>query len=190
MYIAFEGIDGSGKTTIVELLTESLASKGKDVLPIRMPGHTKLGTFVRNTWHHNKKVRFLSLTANHVEVIEEVIEPHLAAGGWVVQDRTYLSSHIYFGFQSELNYGFVTATSKFWIGRKPDKLFLLDTSAEIAYDRLSRQEKDLPDPSLVDLSYLRLAYKTELTGLPNCHIIETDNLQPEEIIDQCLAQIL
>ena len=190
MYIAFEGIDGSGKTTVVDLLTESLSSRGKNVLPIKMPGHTKLGSFVRNTWHHNKKVRFLSLVANHVEVIEEVIEPHLAAGGWVIQDRTYLSSHIYFGYASELNYGFVTATSKFWINRTPDKLFLLDTSAEVAFDRLSRQDKDLPDPSLKDLSYLRLAYKMELTDLPNCCTIETDNLTPEEIIDQCLAQIL
>lgn len=185
MYIAFEGIDGSGKTTVASVLSDYLREQGKDVLQIRMPGCTSFGQFIRANWHKNKKVRFLSLLANHVEVLEDLVVPHLDKGGWVVQDRTYLSSHVYFGYDDSLNHSLITSCSRHWINRTPDRMFVLDASAEVAEHRLSLQMKDLPDPSRKELAELRLAYIIESGVVPNSHIIDTSNMLLSEVFEEC-----
>jgi len=161
MWIAFEGHDGSGKTSTADMLCDKLRELGKDVLFLRLPGSTPFGSYTRNTWHSNEKVRFLQVLANHVEVIEDLIIPHLARGGWVVQDRTCVSSIVYSGWAGPLSVDFVAATCKLWITKKPDVMFVLECPSYLAVERLGRLEKDLSDPDEGLITTIQIGYKIE-----------------------------
>jgi len=184
MYIAFEGHDGSGKTSTAQALAEKLTAMGKDCLFIRAPGTTKFGSFIRNTWHPNERVRYLQFLAHHVELLEDVIAPHLAKGGWVVQDRTYISSIVYsWGIIPD----YVLLSPLYdWI-RLPDKLFVLQCPIEVALERLAGLSKDLPDPDTEELSKIKLRYEIEAKALGACLISTT--LPQEDVLELCLGEV-
>lgn len=188
MYIAFEGHDGSGKSLTADVLTSKLIELGKSVYFLRAPGTTKYGQYIRGNWHDNHRVRFLQLLANHVELIEDKIKPALAAGKWVVQDRTFISSLVYQGFAGPLNYEDIFRTSRLWIDTLPNKLFFLECTPEIAAARLEKIPKDLPDPDEDMLRTLRLAYTIE-SRVWGGETLDTSVLTVGEIVKKCLTSL-
>lgn len=181
MYIAFEGHDGAGKTTTAEKFVERLQEQGKDVLFVRAPGYTNFGMYIRRTWHPNLRVRYLQFLTHHVELLDDVIKPHLAKGGLVVQDRTYISSVVYSAGiipSPVLLAGYVD-----WI-TSPDRLFVLECPIDLALERIVAQPKDLPDPDKEELTNIQIRYKIECIAR-NGHLIDTTKPQ-EEVIDECL----
>jgi len=187
MWIAFEGHDGSGKTSTAEMLADRLREAGKSVLFLQLPGSTKFGSYVRNTWHPNDRVRFLQLLANHVEVIEDVILPHLDNGGWVVQDRTYLSNIVYLGWAGPISVEYVYTACKLWITKVPHKLFIFECDVKTAMDRLASLSKDLADPDPDSLHNIRAAYRLE-GKVANAKFINTEKDQLS-VLNECLSEI-
>jgi len=98
--IVFEGIDGTGKTTQVDKLKETLLSLGEDVLVTNEPGGTELGKSLKNLLHQNDFDRytsfFLHLAAANEHMVQ-VIEPALSSGKIVLCDRHSLSRYAYQG---------------------------------------------------------------------------------------------
>ena len=101
-YIAFEGIEGTGKSTIAARLVEFLESKGVDVLFVREPGGTTTGERVRRVLLDPEgKVapwsEALLFAAARAQLAHELVGPALQEGRWVVSDRSVYSSLAYQG---------------------------------------------------------------------------------------------
>ena len=99
MFVTFEGIDGSGKTTQIQKIGEIL-SKTHNVIITREPGATELGKIVRNILlHENGNMSALAeiflFMADRAEHIEKIIKPALDNGYWVLCDRHFDSTYAY-----------------------------------------------------------------------------------------------
>jgi dTMP kinase len=101
-YVAFEGVDGAGKTTVAARVAERLRSRGFDVLSVREPGGTPTGEAIREILLGLGKVvgdwaEALLFAAARSQLAAEVVGPALAAGRAVASDRSVYSSLAYQG---------------------------------------------------------------------------------------------
>jgi dTMP kinase len=108
MFITFEGLDGSGKTTQAKLIAAYLKDAGYDVLLTREPGGTSIGDQIRAVLHNmentamHPSAELLLYNASRAQLVAEVLRPHLAAGGLVICDRFYDSTLAYQGYGHQL----------------------------------------------------------------------------------------
>lgn len=167
MFVSFEGLDGSGKTTQADLLAESLGKEDRKVVTTREPGGTPLGEQVRELLLHGEDMapwtEAALFTAARAELVERVIGPSLAGGADVISDRFLDSSLVYQGVARGLGIERVLALNLDAIrGILPDVTFLLlvdvdeavKRSAE-ARDRIERQGDGFM--TIVDNGYRQLA---------------------------------
>ena len=100
-YVALEGIAGAGKSTIALYLADYLRSTGRDVVIVREPGGTPPGEGIRALLLHGEHLEpwteALLFAAQRAQLVAEVVRPALAAGTWVISDRTVYSSLAYQG---------------------------------------------------------------------------------------------
>jgi dTMP kinase len=154
MFITFEGLDGSGKSTQAELLRSRLEADGLEVVSTREPGGTELGEKIRDLVLHGGDVTpwaeallYAAARAQHVDV---VIRPALERGASVICDRYLDSSVAYQGVGRELGLDRVLDLNLAAVGGLlPDLTFLLALDvAEIGsrldreHDRLERESED------------------------------------------------
>lgn len=131
-FITFEGGDGAGKTTQIELLAQALTTAGQKPLVTREPGGTKLAEEIRN-WvlHHASSIdaetEVLLMFAARSHHTKEVIEPALASGRWVLCDRYTDASYAYQGGGRGLPHSLIASLEEIATGAlKPDLTILLD----------------------------------------------------------------
>jgi dTMP kinase len=151
VFVTFEGIDGSGKTTQAELLAKWLKDAGRTVVATREPGGTPLGERVRQLLLDGDAMSAWSEAALFVaarsELVERVIAPALEAGSEVISDRYLDSSLAYQGVARGLGVEEVLALNMEAIrGLLPDVTFLLLVDVEeagmrstAARDRIERE---------------------------------------------------
>ena len=137
LFITFEGPDGSGKTTQIELLAERLRHLGHNVLITREPGGTSIGNQTRTVVHDVKNVEmtgeteFLLYSASRAQLVRQEIEPHLERGGTVLCDRFADSSMAYQGYGRELDLEMIRCITQFATGGLvPDLTIYLDLPVE------------------------------------------------------------
>ena len=141
MFVTFEGIDGSGKTTQARLLAERLEREGVDVVLTREPGGTPLGEAVRDLVLHGEHVApwaevalYAAARAQHVDL---VIGPALERGATVVCDRYVDSSAAYQGGARHLGVDTVMELNLTVVGGlMPDRTVLVEVSPETAAARV------------------------------------------------------
>ena len=140
-FITFEGGDGAGKTTQIELLAEALTRAGQTPLVTREPGGTKLAEEIRN-WvlHHASSMdattEVLLMFAARSHHTKEVIEPALASGRWVLCDRYTDASYAYQGGGRGLPDSLIASLEKIATGGlKPDLTILLDLAIDAGIRR-------------------------------------------------------
>ena len=141
-FITIEGPDGSGKSTQARLLADHLAGQGYDVLFTREPGGTEIGDQIRRVIMSldNKQMipqaEFLLFSASRAQLVREVIQPKLAAGGVVVCDRFYDSSLAYQGYGHQLDLDQLRSVTEFvTAGLVPDLTLLLDLPSQVGLNR-------------------------------------------------------
>jgi dTMP kinase len=167
MFVTFEGLDGSGKTTQAELLRARLEAEGEDVVITREPGGTELGERIRDLLLHGGPVspwaEALLYAASRAQHVDEVIRPALERGAVVVCDRYVDSSVAFQEAGLELGLDRVLDLNLAAVGGlMPDHTFLLllDPGAVHArltgeHDRLERAGEEFR--RRVDAAYRQLA---------------------------------
>jgi dTMP kinase len=166
MFVTFEGMDGSGKTTQVERLRAALEAEGREVVTAREPGQTELGEAIRNLVLHGGPMtpwaEALLYAASRAEVVAEVVRPALERGADVLLDRYLDSSIVYQGIGRGLGVDEVLELNLHAThGLLPDATVLLLLDADTAAvragesDRLEREGDDFRRS--VDAAYRELA---------------------------------
>ena len=147
MFFSFDGIDGVGKTTQIELFREWLESQGYDVVTCRDPGSTALGERVRELLlKRDDRVtiaptsEMLLYMAARAQLVDEVIRPALADNKVVVSDRYLLANLVYQAHAGGLDTEAVRRVGQVATGGlMPDAVFLLDMAPAAAAKRIQRE---------------------------------------------------
>lgn len=167
MFVTFEGLDGSGKSTQAELLRARLEAEGEDVVSTREPGGTELGERVRDLVLHGGHVapwaEALLYAASRAQHVEEIIRPALERGACVICDRYVDSSIAYQGVGRGLGLDRVLELNLDAVGGLlPDRTFLLlldpgEVHRRLTgeHDRLEREDEAFR--ARVDAGYRELA---------------------------------
>lgn len=151
LFITFEGLDFSGKSTQVRRLEADLRAAGRDVLVLREPGGTPVGESIRTvlldraTMHLTAQAELFLFSASRAQLVEQVIRPALARGTVVMCDRFYDSTTAYQGGGRGLDAALIQAVNKAATnGLVPDLTVFLDVPDEERHRRRDamRTERD------------------------------------------------
>jgi dTMP kinase len=171
VFITFEGIDGVGKSTQLDLLQKWLEGRGREVVRTLEPGGTELGQEIRHLLLHRKgdvaaRAEALLYAADRAHHVATKIRPALAEGKVVLSDRYFDSSVAYQGAARELDVNEVRNISLWAVDNLiPDLTVLLDLDAQAAIQRRNKTgtEPDRLEREKVDFferardQYLELA---------------------------------
>jgi dTMP kinase len=142
LFITFEGIEGSGKTTQIRRLKRYLTQKGIPCKVTREPGGCPIGEKIRKILlnpDHREMVPLSELflyEASRAQHVKEVIEPHLAKGAVVLCDRFSDASIAYQGYGRKLGLALVKRLNRLSSQRiKPHVTFLLDCPSDLGLKR-------------------------------------------------------
>jgi len=142
MFITFEGIEGSGKSTQIELLIPALQAKGYECVSTREPGATEVGEKIRAILLDASHTTILPITelllygADRAQHVREVIEPALAANKVVVSDRFFDATTVYQGYARGFDLRLIEEMHQMILGHlKPDLTIILDLPVELGLER-------------------------------------------------------
>ena len=141
MFISFEGIDGSGKSTQARHLARSLSGRGHETVLTREPGGSPGAEEIRRllveggSERWSPETELLLFTAARRDHLERLIRPALARGAWVVTDRFADSTRVYQGAARADLRQLVEDLHRLMIGLEPDLTFVIDIDPEISLTR-------------------------------------------------------
>jgi dTMP kinase len=194
MFFSFDGADGVGKSTQIPLFCDWLRELGHAVVACRDPGSTPLGEAVRNLLLHatdtpiGRPAEMLLYMAARAQLVDQVIEPALAAGQVVVSDRYLLANVVYQGHAGGLD------PAQVWqVGRVatrtvlPDVTFVLDMPVEAAAGRLRRDLDRMERQGDDFRKRLRQGFLDEAARIPD-RIVVIDAGQPIERVQASIRQ--
>jgi dTMP kinase len=152
-YLAIEGGEGAGKTTVGTLLSRTLTERGEHVVNVREPGSTDLGQEVRRLVLHWQDMtpwaEAMLYAAQRAQVVAEMVAPALARGSFVISDRSLYSSLAYQGAARGLGIGPVRIVNELAVGGLlPDLVvvLMLDTRTGLSRqgdpDRIGGESDD------------------------------------------------
>ena len=143
MFLAFEGVDGAGKSTQARFLAEHLERKGREVVICREPGGTALGEELRRilldpgSGNLEPEVEVLLFMAARAQLCNKVIRPELEAAKVVISDRFLWSSVVYQGIVGGLGVDEVLAIGRFATrDLLPDLTVLIDLDPAVSHSGL------------------------------------------------------
>ncbi len=179
LFLTFEGLDGSGKSTHLRRAAEWLRAQGERVETTREPGGTPLGDSIRQVFLDPKwgeidgRVEALMVFASRRQHLLERIEPALAAGSHVFCDRFTDSSLAYQGHGRSLGADWILKLDQLATGgRRPDKTLLFDLPPDIAQGRGQKKDRSKGPPDRLDVE--GLAFYTRVRGA-FLHLAEQDS---------------
>ena len=148
LFITFEGTEGSGKSTHIQLLADRLRTANRIVRVLREPGGTPIGEEIRHTLKHSRQnqamtaeAELLLINASRARLVREVIRPALAAGEVVLCDRFCDSTIVYQGYGRQLDMKMVRAVVDFAVGEtRPDWTVLLLVPLAVSEARRQKRQ--------------------------------------------------
>jgi len=143
LLVAFEGIDGSGKSTVCRRVYEALTAQGYSVVLTKEPGGTELGQSIRTLVQRpstplDPLAEFLLFAADRAQHMQKLIKPALAAKKIVLCDRMADSSVAYQGYGRGLDVAMINKVNDWALaGVKPELTLYLEVSPTLAQERIA-----------------------------------------------------
>ena len=194
MFVSFEGLDGSGKTTQVERLRASLEADGREVVTAREPGGTALGEQLRALVLHGREMtpwaEALVYAAARAELVAQVIEPALARGADVLLDRYFDSSVAYQGIGRGLGMHEVLELNLLAVrGCVPDRTFVLAVDPTRSLERVSGSPDRIEREDGAFHEKVAAGYQQLAALFPERIVVLDGALAPEELAERILGDV-
>ena len=196
MFITFEGIEGSGKSTQIELLRSSLKEEGNAVEILREPGTTQLGEKIRDIFLEktNEKVDPITeaflLYASRKHLDQNFLQEHLKNRSIVIADRYSDATIAYQCFGKGLSEDFVQYIHENSDLLSPDLTFYLDITAEASKARINDRELDRMESESLDFFNKVRAGYLEIAKLNADRVIVLDaELSVKDLQDQIFKEV-
>jgi dTMP kinase len=196
MFIVFEGMDGSGKSTQLELAARWLRAAGRDVVTCREPGSTRLGEEVRELVLHRRELaidpysEMLLFMVARCQLVREIIQPALHRNCWVLCDRFQLSTAVYQGHAGTVDLESIRRVGEVaTAGLVPDQVFLLDLDPDIAWGRLGQQLDRLESRGRDYLAAVHAGFRLEASRCGAALSVIDANRPVEEIARDIAATL-
>ena len=196
-FITFEGIDGSGKTTQINLLEQKLIKEGISPLILREPGGTRLSERIRQILLDRKNINLSSVAesllfvAARAQLVSDQIKPALEQGKYVICDRFIDSTVAYQGYGRRLNVEYLEQLNNYATDNiHPDITIILDINPGKA---ALRKQSDTPD-RMEDIGidfFLRVQkgyYEIANRHLKRCVIID-GNLSENKVFELVMKEV-
>lgn len=164
LFITFEGVDGCGKTTQMELLAKYLQDRGYEVIITREPGAKGLGEKIREILLHydgevsSRAESFLFL-ADRAQHIDKIIMPAVKAGKIVLCDRHTDSTIAYQGYGRGVDIDELVMLNNLATGKsKPDLTFVFDIDIETSMSRVGKEKDRMESAGVEFFEKVRKGY--------------------------------
>ena len=199
-FFCLEGIDGSGKTTQIDMLASALEREGLSVVKFREPGGAKISERVREILLDSSfkgimgdKTELLLYNAARAQVIHEIIQPALDAGKVVIADRFAWSTYAYQGYARGLDIALVQRLTELTCGSCfPELTVVLDIDVQRgrartakrggAPDRLEQEKADF-------FERVRKGYLAAAREFPDCVAAIDADRTPDEVFADLYALV-
>ncbi len=195
MFISFEGIDGSGKSTQAKLLIKKLEEENRKVLFLREPGGTEISEQIRTILLNKKNLRMtqiaelLLFSASRAQLVSEVIKPALLNNTIVISDRYVDSTTVYQGYGRGLHHGGIKGINAIaTMGVMPKRTFFIDITIQEMYARRHTSHQDIDRMEMSNEEFferVRQGY-LELAKEEPGRFIVIDGKQPIESIHEII----
>ncbi|MCC6507568.1 MAG: dTMP kinase [Pirellulaceae bacterium] len=194
--MTLDGVDGGGKSTQVELLTQWLTSRGHSVRTYRDPGSTRLGEALREILLHRQEIplsptaEMLLYMASRAQLVEEVLKPALAQYDYVITDRYLLANVVYQGCAGGLDPNSIWQVGRVATGGlEPDLTIVLDLPIEVAAERITRTRDRLESRGNEYFQRVREGFLTQHT-LAGGQSIVIDATQTIDAVHQQICSFI
>ena len=195
IFITLDGIDGVGKTTQVERLSEHLRSLGHQVLCVRDPGGTAIGAQLReilldSDCELHRRTEAMLFMASRCEMIETILRPAMESGQTIISDRFLLANVVYQSIGGE-----VTADQLWQMGNwacggfRPDLTLLLDMPAAAAMKRFDQPADRMESRGVEYLSSVRQAFLDQLPRSSDATVVINADRTPEAVSEELRTSV-
>ena len=193
-YVAIEGIDGAGKSTVARAIADALGARGRDVLMVREPGGTVTGEAIREILLDRSDplegwTEALLFAAARAQLAARVVAPALAAGRLVISDRCVYSSLAYQGAGRGLGIAEVRSVNESGLrGVWPEKVVLLRVAADTGLAR-ERQADRISREGLELQMHVAEAYDTLAAAEPGRFIVVDASRPFTQVVADAIAAV-
>lgn len=196
--IVFEGVEGCGKTSQMQLCSNWLKSLGISVILTREPGGTKLGSYLRSLLLESENTvaevtELLLYAADRAQHVEQELKPSLAAGKYILCDRYTDSTIAYQGYGRGLNFKLIHQLNDIaTAGLESDLTIWLDIDVEVGLSRKRKDEAKLDRIEQETIAFHRRVQQgyAELAASNPSRIVRVDGSLSKETVHQMIQDIL
>ncbi|MBH31728.1 MAG: dTMP kinase [Candidatus Marinimicrobia bacterium] len=193
----FEGIDGCGKSTQINLLSQALTDDGISISVFREPGGTRIAEAIRQVLLNPRNMDMsyeseaLLMAASRAQLLRETVIPNLESGKVVLCDRYVDSSLAYQGSGRGLPLEWLRAINRLaFESAVPDITFLLDIAVESAMNRLGTGLRDRMESSGTDfLERVRNGFSALAEENPDRYIVLNGEMAQELLVEKILSHV-
>jgi len=193
MFVTFEGVDGSGKSTQAELAAAFLAECGGEVVATREPGGTPLGERIRNLLLDGPEMTAWAeaslFAAARAELAERVIRPALARDAIVVSDRYVDSSLAYQGVARALGIDRVLELNAAVADLVPTRTFVLLVDEAVAASRLGRRPDRIEREGAGFRAAVEAGYREVAERFPERIVLLDGSLPRDELAGRIRSEL-